>query len=121
MHRGSPTTLRARAIIGVIALYGLLLQAFLVAAAPIVSPALAGFICAAHDGSGPALPDAPGKHDHQCCTAANAAPVAPPPSIFAEVGAVALPSTFVAWRFEAAVPATGPPTRSASARGPPLV
>lgn len=111
---------RGRAILGVIVLYGLLLQAFLVAAAPARASTDALAVLCAHDGSGaPAGEHGAADHDHACCTAAHLgtwAPPSPPVSLLAWVP----PATVAAeWRPEAAIPKTGPPTRQHSARGPP--
>lgn len=117
MRRLSASWARGRAIIGVIALYGLLLQAFLAAAHPVAMPD-AGILCAEHEPASPGS-DRPLHHDHQCCTAAQGAQLAPAPS--SDLTAVPVPPApaRVAWRPEASRPRTGPPTHAHSARGPP--
>ena len=119
MRSRLPDSASLRALVGALALYGLLLQAFLAAATTAPRPAASGVICAEH-GSGAPANDGPVRHDHQCCTAAvQAGTLAPPP----EPGfAAAWPpraEVLVAWRPEASVLRTGPPTRAHSARGPP--
>lgn len=115
--RLSRPRLYGRAILGVVALYALLLQAFVAAATPSGPIDLAGFICQ-HDSSAPS-PDQPIRHDHQCCTAVHIGNVAPPPCSAAPV--VLTPPVAVAtvWRPKAAIPKTGPPNQSHFARGPP--
>lgn len=120
MRRCSPSTVEGRTIIGVIALYALLLQAFLGFAAPVLAEAATGeILCVEHTGSAPA----DGKATtpcHPCCTVLQVGTLAPPPS--ANPVAVAWPSSPFArlvWRPEAARLTTGPPVFAASARGPP--
>lgn len=107
----------ARAVVGVAALYALLLQAFLAGAIPIVSPET-GIICAEH-ASGLPGPEKPARHDHGCCTLVQAGSIAPPSGT-----AVALEpsrrSVAVIWPFVPFAVGTGPPTHSESARGPPV-
>lgn len=109
--------MHGRAILGVIALYALLLQAFVAAATPSGAADLAGFICG-HESSAPS-PDQPARHDHQCCTAVHIGNIAPPPCPAVAVAWTAPRAVMAVWRPEAAIPKTGPPTRSHSARGPP--
>ncbi len=108
--------MHGRAILGVVALYALLLQAFVAAATPSGPIDLAGFICQ-HESSSP--PDHPIRHDHQCCTAVHIGNIAPPPSSAMLVGWASPRAVTLLWRPEVAIPKTGPPTRSHSARGPP--
>lgn len=109
--------MHGRAILGVIALYALLLQAFVAAATPSGAIDLTGFICQ-HESSAPS-PDQPVRHDHQCCTAVHIGNIAPPPCSAVAVAWTAPRAVTAVWRREAAIPKTGPPTRSHSARGPP--
>jgi hypothetical protein len=103
----------------VAALYGLLLQAFLVSLQPL--PAFAageGVICAAHDGA-PAE-DRTACPQQLCCLAAHLAQplIAPVAAPFA----LATPwrrTTAPAWRMADRPPVRGPPNRAASPRGPP--
>lgn len=115
-----PVLAHRRAIMGVIALYGLLLQAFVAAATPMALPDLVGAICAVQDGAHSGSPDGPSlPHDHQCCTAVHAGSLPPPPGAGLAASWPAPATTAIVWRPEAAVPKTGPPTHSHSARGPP--
>ncbi|MDP4023039.1 hypothetical protein Q8W71_10420 [Methylobacterium sp. NEAU 140] len=112
---------RGRALVGVLALYALLLQAFLGFATPVTGAAEAA-LCAAHAVDAGA-PDAPadGKahlHCALCCTAVHVAKLAPPPA-GAAAARPALGVARVAWRSERAFPPTGPPIHATSARGPP--
>ena len=112
-----------RAIIGAVALYGLLLQAFLTGMAPQGAPALdAGIhaaLCAPADGQGGG--DQPARHaKHDCCLAASVAVAAS--SLDRAETAVAWParrSTRVSWTAVDYQPTTGPPRSATSARGPP--
>lgn len=109
--------MHGRAILGVVALYALLLQAFVAAATPSGPIDPAGFIC--QHGNAVPSPDQPARHDHQCCTAVHIGNVAPPPCSAAAFAWAAPRAVTAPWRPEAAIPKTGPPTRSHSARGPP--
>ncbi|WP_053080620.1 hypothetical protein [Methylobacterium variabile] len=106
---------RWRAVVAVLSLYGLVLQAFLAGLNPLPVAAGAGILCQTHQeapaGSGAA-------HVHACCTVACPGLLAPP----APAAAQAWPPRIVtglSWRRDAAAPPRGPPTRSFSARGPP--
>lgn len=108
---------RWRALIGVVALYAFLLQAFLAFATPVAANIPPGWLCAEAGDHGP-VPHSAG-HNHQCCTPVHVGNVAPPP-----LGAVILrpdPPRPVAviWRPEASLPRTGPPVYAGSPRGPP--
>lgn len=112
-------TLHGRAIIGVIALYALLLQPFLAAATPAMMPDAAGILCATHDGPAPSGPAVPGRSDHQCCTAAFPGGPVPPPAASAVVSRMQAIAVAVSWYPEAAIGRPGPTTHSHSPRGPP--
>ncbi|MCJ2089911.1 hypothetical protein MKK88_28565 [Methylobacterium sp. E-005] len=121
MRRRLPLTVPGRAILGLVALYALLLQAFLGLAAPIPAPAAPGTVlCAEHpvDGSD----HAPIRiHVHSCCTLAQAASVALPVAVSAAPALPLAPALHLSWRPEAELPRTGPPPRAGTARGPPAV
>lgn len=103
-----------RAVMVAAILYGVLVQAFMAAATPVLAQD-AGILCSHEDGS---VPGSAG-HDHPCCTLAHPAGWAPPPAPlslavpFRPIVPVALS------RPEAVQPRTGPPTHAQSARGPP--
>jgi hypothetical protein len=119
MAGGGPSRHRRGAIIGLIALYAVLLQAFLTVSAPGAVLREAGILCLDHEAGHPA-DGLPAHRDHACCTLAHGAPAVPPNPV--EAVAVPTPArvTAVVWRPEAAIPRTGPPTHATSARGPPL-
>ncbi|MDQ0443196.1 hypothetical protein [Methylobacterium persicinum] len=102
-----------------IAVYALLLQAFLAFASPSVFPDGTEVLCADHATGSPAHDQADAQC-HACCMAMNVGTLAPPP--------LSLPSfqwpfsqvSRVAWRPEADRDKTGPPTHAHSARGPPV-
>ncbi|WP_018043366.1 hypothetical protein [Methylobacterium sp. 88A] len=118
MRKLSPGTAGLRAIIAMIALYGLCLQAFLVTMTP---PAQAGWESAlcGHDAAGDPA-DASPACAHACCTAAHAGPQAPgQDTAFATVVWQARPAP-LAPRPDVAVPAArAPPDQSIGSRGPP--
>lgn len=119
MRRSSDRTARSRAVLVVAALYGLLLQAFLVTLQPLpLTPSGDGIICAAHDGA----PSDDGTPCAQqlCCLAAHLAqPVIGP---VPEAASVIVPwrrATAQVWRTADRPPVRGPPNRAVSPRGPP--
>ena len=119
MRRCLPQTVRGRAIIGMVALYALLLQAFLGFATPVHAFGLPGEVLCAEHGSGPSDGDATQVHAHPCCTVVQVGSVALPASEPVAVAWRIAPSARLDWRPEAAQPKTGPPRSSTSARGPP--
>jgi hypothetical protein len=118
MRKLSPGTAGLRAIIAMIALYGLCLQAFLVTMTP---PAQAGWESAlcGHDAAGDPA-DASPACAHACCTAAHAGPQAPgQDTAFETVVWQARPAP-LAPRADVVVPgARAPPDQSIGSRGPP--
>ncbi|TXN23786.1 hypothetical protein [Methylobacterium sp. WL19] len=118
MRKLSPGTAGLRAIIAMIALYGLCLQAFLGTMTP---PAQAGWESAlcGHDAAGDPA-DASPACAHACCTAAHAGPQAPgQDTAFETVVWQARPAP-LAPRADVAVPAArAPPDQSIGSRGPP--
>ena len=119
MRSAWPRTARCRAVITVAALYGLLLQLFLVSLQPI-PPSFGpdGVICAAHDGT-PANEDT-ACPQHLCCLAAH---LAQPHVLPAPVSvALAVPyreAVAPVWRPAERPPVRGPPNFAVSSRGPP--
>ncbi|WP_454104135.1 hypothetical protein [Methylorubrum extorquens] len=113
---------QGRAIIGVIALYALVLQAFLSGLAPLPALPLGGVICAEHDGSSVPGDQVPACQHHACCTAAQAAQLLHQTlSAFATVAWASPRAASVPWRDAGMVQARAPPDQSASPRGPPAV
>lgn len=106
---------------GMVALYALLLQAFLgtlLPPAPAV-PATGLTICGHEDSERP-LDQA--CRLHACCIAVQAAGlVRPPPAAFAPVAWTARRETRVVWSAADVAQARAPPDRAVSARGPPTV
>ena len=110
-------TLRSRATIGLIALYALLLQAFLGLATP--SRALDGpgeVLCAGHSSGEPASKSV---HVHACCTVVQAGTLTLPPIDPEAAAWPSAPTSLCTWRPEAEIPTTGPPAYNGTARGPP--
>lgn len=115
-----PLRVQSRAIISVVALYALLLQAFLAFAAPVLSPDPTGGILCAEHGSGTPTHDQSDAQCHACCMALHIGTIAPPPVLAAPVLWPVPQISRVAWRPEADLPRTGPPVHAQSARGPPI-
>lgn len=119
MRRPSDRSARCRAVVTVAALYGLLLQVFLISLQP-VPPAFGadGVICAAHDGA-PADGGTPCPQQLCCLAAHLAQPLAAP---VPDMVAVAVPrrrAVAQVWRIAERPPVRGPPNRAVSSRGPP--
>lgn len=118
MNRRSVLGQGACATIAVVALYGLLLQAFLAGLLPLAGAQAHGLseICAPlQDGGGPAKHDAAG-----CCTAACNSVAAPPPDQIAT--SLAWPrreAQSVALKQAVPPPPRGPPRDDHPPRGPP--
>lgn len=108
-----------RAIMGVIALYALLLQAFLGFAVPTRPlPGPESVLCAEHAAGDPDTPSVP-VHVHACCTLAQAGALTLPNIAWTSVPMPAPSAVRVVWRPGAERLRTGPPPRSGTARGPP--
>lgn len=120
MRRRPPRTVQSRAIIAVIALYALLLQAFLGFAAPArLLPGSDGVLCAEHAAGDPDT-KAPPVHVHACCTLVQAGTLALPEAASTSVSRPGLSTARLIWRPEAERLRTGPPPRPGTARGPPV-
>jgi len=108
-----------RAIMSVIALYALLIQAFLGFAAPArLLPGSGTVLCAEHAAGDPGVPAVP-VHVHACCTLVQAGALTLPDTPSTGVSLPAPAATQLVWRPEAEILRTGPPPRPGSARGPP--
>lgn len=122
MRECLPRTVQGRAVIAVIALYALFLQAFLGGLVPLPSIPVGGVICAEHDGSTVPSDHGPACQHHTCCTAVQAAQLLQP--LLSAFATVAWAPTRVAsaqWRDAGTVRARAPPDQSVSPRGPPAV
>jgi hypothetical protein len=108
-----------RAIIGVIALYALLLQAFLGFATPSLALGPDGILCTVHE-SGQSDGKPATAHKHECCLPAHAGAFLPPPDGATDLAWRAPVSHILVWRPAFDVPTTGPPDTSHRPRGPPL-
>ncbi|SDN15044.1 hypothetical protein SAMN05216360_10661 [Methylobacterium phyllostachyos] len=108
-----------RAIMGVIALYALLLQAFLGFAAPArLLPSPETVLCADHVAGEPDTPAVP-VHVHACCTLVQAVALTQSDTAWTGVPLPAPAAARLVWRPEAEILRTGPPPRPSTARGPP--
>ena len=117
-----PQTVQGRAIIAVIALYALVLQAFLGGLAPLPAAPLGGVICAEHDSSSVPGDHGPACNQHACCTAAQAAQLLHPLlSAFATIAWAPPRAVPAPWRDAGTAQARAPPDQSVSPRGPPAV
>jgi hypothetical protein len=117
-RQGGSVPSRRRAVIAVLALYALLLQAFLGGLMPV--PASADGLCAQHSDSAPPLGKAVPHGHGACCTAAQAAGPALPPRtatipVAWEEGFRAKP----AWTAIELRRARAPPGVTSAPRGPP--
>lgn len=115
------TSVMSRVIVGTIALYSLILQAFLASATPVSAFFPDHVICAAADPGGTAGSEKPVKHDHQCCTAVSPVAVVPPVQAMSLLAWPLTDAVEIVWRPEASLYKTGPPTGAHRPRGPPLV
>lgn len=120
MRARPPQLVKSRAIISMVALYALLLQSFLAFAAPVMLSDPGGTVLCAEHGPGTPVPDQADAQCHACCMAIDIGTIAPP-----NILALSVPYPFpqvsrVAWRPEADLAKTGPPTHARSARGPPV-
>ncbi|GAB6970584.1 hypothetical protein JCM16408A_13320 [Methylobacterium phyllosphaerae] len=117
-----PRTVQGRAIIAMIALYALVLQAFLGGLVALPAAPLGSVICAEHDGSSSSGDQGPACHQHACCTAVQAVQLIHPMlTVFATVAWAPPQVAPVAWRDAGMVQARAPPQQSVSPRGPPAV
>ncbi|MEA1833445.1 DUF2946 family protein [Methylobacterium durans] len=101
-----------------IALYALLLQAFLGGLAPL-APVLSGDVICAHDGTGAPGDGGPACHQHACCTLAQAMHGLPAVSDFATVLWSPASVAPAPWRAAGPIRARAPPDPSVGPRGPP--
>lgn len=119
MRRPPDRSAHRRAVLVVAALYGLLLQVFLVSLQPVaLLPSGDGVICAAHDGV-PADDGTPCPQQLCCLAAHLAQPVAAPLPAAAAVPVPWRRAVAQVWRPADRPPARGPPDRAVSSRGPP--
>ena len=119
MRRRLPWTVQGRAILSVVALYALLLQAFLGFAVPARAFAAPGAVLCAEHPAGDPDHGPISIHIHACCTLVQAGNLALPISVSAAPASSIAPVVQVIWRPEAELPRTGPPPRPGTARGPP--
>ena len=108
-----------RAAVAVVALYALLLQAFLAAALPVGPIAAAGVVCAPSSAHSPS-DERPVGGATACCVAACLPLAAPVPAAAIVVSALRDPAA-IAWPLRASLAFAGPSTHAWSARGPPTV
>lgn len=116
-----PRTVHGRAIISVVALYALLLQAFLggLVARPLAP--VGNEVCAEHIGVSLPREHAPACLHNACCTVAHANELFHPLlEVFATVAwASSVRVSVIPWRDAGSVQARAPPDQSVSPRGPP--
>ncbi len=117
-----------RALTAVVALYALVMQAFLggIVASAAAAPSALPFDVHCLDGASgseradPSAPLAPAHHNACCCTAAAPAAGTPPP--LPAVTSIVWPQPLVVrviWRMQGVASARAPPFTLASARAPP--
>jgi hypothetical protein len=114
-----------RALITALALYGLLVQAFLAGLVPFGAAAAAadpGVLCQ-HEAAGDPAPAQSSQHQHDCCLAACMAAAIQAPAL-PRSEPVLWPARVAArltWRFDPAQARAPPASPLVSARGPPSV
>lgn len=114
-------SVHGRAIIGVIALYALVLHAFLTVLAPTMPPFDGGVLCAEHATSGAPADDGQPCGHHACCTQVQAVHLLPPVQAASAVAIWPSRPAPVLWRAAETVRARAPPDQGTSPRGPPAV
>ncbi|MBB2964122.1 hypothetical protein [Methylobacterium sp. R2-1] len=114
-------SVHGRAIIGVIALYALVLQAFLTVLAPAVPRLDGGILCAEHATSEQPAEDGQTCGHHACCTQVQAVSLLPPPQAASSLAAWSPRAVPLPWRAVAAIRARAPPDQGTGPRGPPVV
>ena len=121
MHGDFSKSINGRAVLAIVAIYAFFLQTFLAAALPLPSFDPANIICGSS--TAPAAPGhhGPLTHQHPCCTAAHLDTTLPSPPISFGLITLRQPDEIVVWTGVDVAPKTGPPTRSHSARSPPVV
>lgn len=126
MGRSLTTLATLRAVTAVIALYALVLHAFvgglMPLPAPLPAPLHAGVLCLGQTGDG-ATPGTPGHVHHQpCCTAAGLVTAARDPVLAtADIVWPRRSAARIAWHESATHAARAPPGSIAHPRGPPTV
>ncbi|WP_232630404.1 hypothetical protein [Methylobacterium sp. Leaf118] len=118
MRERPPRSVYGRAIIGVIALYALVLHAFLGALAPVMPVSAGSEICTQH-AAAEAPDEGTGCRHHACCTQVQGIQAGPPPETPFAALAWPLVVTSVTWRPDPAARARAPPDQGTSPRGPP--
>ncbi|SFG92026.1 hypothetical protein SAMN05192565_11722 [Methylobacterium gossipiicola] len=121
MHGHRPLGARHRAIIAVIALYALCLQAILGTALPLPVPGQDTGLCLHEAGDTGSETPAPIHVHLACCTAAQALPgLDLPPAVVTDLAVPEPRAVRVAWRPHAAAQPRAPPRTQAHARAPPV-
>lgn len=114
-HRSVP----GRAIIGVIALYALVLQAFLTIAAPTMPRIDSGTICAEHAAPAASDDDGPPECHHACCMQVHAVALQAPDASGFLLTVWPARATPLPRREASTRSARAPPDQGISPRGPP--
>ncbi|GJE80106.1 hypothetical protein [Methylorubrum thiocyanatum] len=114
-------SVHGRAIIGVIALYALVLHAFVTVLAPTPPRLDGGVLCAEHAASGERSKDGQSCGHHACCTQVQAVHLPPPVQAASSLAVWPPRAVPVIWRAAETVRARAPPDQGTSPRGPPAV
>ena len=110
-----------RAIIGMIALYALVFQAFLTVLAP-AEPRIDGLLCAEHAVTGEPAGDESQACGHRaCCIQVQAANLLPPSRVAISLAAWPPRAAPLPRRSAESIHARAPPDQGISPRGPPTV
>ncbi|CAO4165729.1 hypothetical protein [Methylorubrum populi] len=108
-----------RAIIAVIALYALVLQAFLTVVAPMMPRIDSGIICAEHEAPAASDDDGPPECHHACCTQVHAVALQAPDAAGFLLAVWPPRATPLPRREAFTHRARAPPDQGISPRGPP--
>ncbi|KQQ29447.1 hypothetical protein ASF53_18670 [Methylobacterium sp. Leaf123] len=113
-------SVHGRAIIGVIALYALVFQAFLTVLAPTLPRFDGSVLCAEHLApSGTPADDEPSCGHHACCTQVQAVHLLSPTQAASALAIWPPRAAPVPWRAAGTIRARAPPDQGTSPRGPP--
>ncbi|MEH3117468.1 MAG: hypothetical protein PGN25_07635 [Methylorubrum populi] len=114
-------SVHGRAIIGVIALYALALQAFLTVLAPAAPSFTGSVLCAEHDAAGAPSDDGRACGHRDCCTQVQAVVIPGPAPAVSHRPAWPPRAAPIPWRAAETIRARAPPNQGTGPRGPPAV
>jgi len=119
MRKAAPSFL-VSAILGLIAMWALLLQGTLATANAEPFDPAQGIHCGQDQSGSPATPDK-SSHQHQCCTASHISKAVLPTPQASSFRFELTPASAIVWRISTFLEKTGPPERDHNPRGPPAL